>query len=600
MRCVPHRPRRLGDPIGVVHRGRANRVRFPQERAHRGRKAGRGMPPDAANSARSPPERHSDVNLRHTDTSPTRQGVLAGPDPAWAPLGIPVFRALWVAALAAYIAFWMQTVAGAWLMASMHSSALLVALMQTAATLPMFLMSLPAGVLADLSNRRHLILVSQAVIFFAMLALGVLTLADAVGPIGLLALTFLAGSGLALSGPAWQSAMSESVPLAQLPQALTLVGIAYNIARAVGPAVAGALQAFSGPGVVFLANAAAYAAAFAIVWRWRSPPATHHLPPERLVSGMRTGLRYAFHSGAVSAPLIRTAAFMLPASGLWALLPVIGQSQLGVSAAGYGLLIGSLGVGAIMAGLAMPWVRRRLPLGRTVVVTTVLYALVCILVGSLSTLWQLCLVLIAGGAAWSLALTLLNAALLTSVPTWVRSRTIALNLLVTQGAMAAGGALWGAVASRIASDRALMVAGVAMLLAMAWARRYPVRLGEARDVTITSVELEPGLSDAAPAEAGPVAVEIRYRLAPGRREEFLAASDAVGAIRRRNGARFWRVYRDLSDDACFMERFIVDSWIDYQRQLARRTVADQQAEARLAACQREAVPILTGHYLAER
>jgi hypothetical protein len=205
-----------------------------------------------------------------------------------------------------------------------------------------------------------------------------------------------------------------------------------------------------------------------------------------------------------------------------------------------------------------------------------------------------------GGAAWSLALTLLNAALLTSVPTWVRARTIALNLLVTQGAMAAGGALWGFVASRIGADWALVVAGLGLLPALAWGHRHPVRLGDERDVTITSADLQPGLSDAAPAEAGPVAVEIRYRIMTARRAEFLAASDAVGALRRRNGARLWRLYRDLSDEACFTERFVVDSWIDYQRQLTRRTVADRQAEERLGACQNPGTPIATGHYLAER
>lgn len=544
-------------------------------------------------------QRAADPELLGGTASPF-PGAAGGAGSAWAPLGLPVFRSLWMAALAAYVAFWMQTVAGAWLMASMHSSALLVALMQTAASLPMFLLSLPAGVLADLWNRRQLILVSQAVIVVAMLLLGGLALAEAIAPLGLLALTFVVGSGLALSGPAWQSAMSESVPQTHLPQALTLIGIAYNIARAVGPALAGVLQAFSGPGIVFLANALMYAAAFAIVWHWRPVLATHHLPPERLVSGMRTGLRYALHSAAVRAPLIRTAAFMLPASALWALLPVVAQTQLGVSAAGYGVLIGSLGIGAILAGLAMPWVRQRVPLERTVAATSILYALASLLVGMLSTQWLLCLVLMVGGAAWSLALTLLNAALLTSVPTWVRSRTIALNLLVTQGALAAGGALWGFVASRIGADWALVVAGVGLLPALAWGRHHPVRLGEERDVTITSAELQPGLSDAAPAEAGPVAVEIRYRIMTARRTDFLAASDAVGALRRRNGARLWRLYRDLSDEACFTERFIVDSWIDYQRQLTRRTVADRQAEERLGACQQPGTPIVTAHYLAER
>jgi len=524
----------------------------------------------------------------------------AADPPAWGPFRHPAFRSLWTAALVSYIAFWMQTVAGAWLMVSMHASPLVVALMQTAASLPMFLWSLPAGVLADLVDRRRLILGSQAAVIMAMVVLAAGTVAGAIGPVLLLALTFTLGTGLALSGPAWQSSIAESVPRLQLPQALTLVGIAYNVARAVGPALAGALQAVSGPATVFVANSIAYLAAFALVWRWRHPVPKAHLPPERLVSGMRTGLQYAAHATAVRSALLRTAAFMLPASALWALLPVLGQSRLGVSAAGYGLLIGSLGTGAIVAGLAMPWVRARIPIEITVVVTTVIYALVSTLVGELPSLALLCPMLMLAGAAWSLALTLLNASLMTSVPSWVRSRTIALNLLVTQGAMAAGGAIWGTVAEALHANHALIVSGVALLATLAWVRRHPVRLGDERDVTLVPGELQPGLSDAAPAEAGPVAVEIRYRVAESQRRDFLDAAEEVGAIRRRNGARFWRLYRDLAEDGRFLERFIVESWVDYQRQLMRSTVADRSAEDRLRAFQVTGIPIETAHYLAER
>jgi MFS family permease len=523
--------------------------------------------------------------------------VTAGP---WAPFEHATFRGLWIAALASYIAFWMQTVAGAWLMVSMQASPLLVALMQTAASLPMFLFSLPAGVLADLVNRRRLILGSQAAVIIAMTLLAVTTFTGTIGPLGLLGLTFVLGTGLAISGPAWQSSMAESVPRPLMPQALTLVGIAYNVARAVGPALAGALQAVSGPATVFVANAVAYVAAFLVVRRWSYPEPASHLPPERLLGGMRTGLQYALHAQGVRAPLARAASFMVPASAIWALLPVLGQSRLGVSAAGYGLLIGSLGTGAIMAGLAMPWFRAHVSIERTVVVTTILYALVAMLAGIVPSLWLLCPLLMLGGIAWSLALTLLNAALLTSVPSWVRSRTIALNLLVTQGAMAAGGALWGLAATELDASRALIVSGLAMLLPFAWSRRFPVRLGDDRDVTLTPVELRADLSEAAPPEAGPVAVEIRYQVAAADQPEFLAAAEAVGVIRRRNGARFWRLYRDLADDRRFLERFIVVSWIDYQRQLTRSTLADRASEDRLRALHTDNRAIETAHYLAER
>jgi len=535
------------------------------------------------------------------DASPTAPPVDAPrASGGWAPLRHGGFRGLWSAALFAYVAFWMQTVAGAWLMISLHASPLLVALMQTAASLPMFLWSLPAGVLADLFDRRRLILGTQGLICATMALLAVLSFADAIGPAGLLMLTFVIGTGLALNGPAWQAAMSESVPRDELAQALTLVGIAYNIARAVGPAAAGAVQAFSGPGAVFAINAVAYGAALLLVWRVRPPTPAMHLPPERLLSGMRTGLQYAANASAVRSPLLRTAAFMFPASALWALLPVLGQAQLGVSAGGFGVLIGSLGLGAIVAGLAMPAVRSRAPLNATVVGTSLLYALACALVALIHSLWLLCPLLMVAGFAWSTGLTLLNAALLTSVPSWVRSRTIALNLLVTQGSMAAGGAVWGFVATHARADGALVASSATLVGAWLWARRYPVRLGEEHDVTLSPSELQPDVGGGLPDEAGPVAVEIRYTIDASTRAAFFDAAETVGVIRRRNGARFWRLYRDLGAEDRYMERFIVDSWIDYQRQLARSTVADQQREDALRSFQRAGEAIETAHYLAER
>ena len=347
------------------------------------------------------------------------------PASAWSPLRYRTFGRLWFASLASYLAVWMQSVAGAWLMTSLTSSALLVALMQTAISLPMFLLSLPAGVLGDLLDRRRLILSTQALMLCASCLLAVLTLFGAIGPAGLLGLTFVLGTGMALNGPAWQSSMCEAIDRAELAQALTLIGIAYNIARAVGPAVAGAIQTADGPWLVFIVNAAAYGWVVAVAWRWRPAVMRSQLPPERLISAIRVGLNYAAHTTAVRAPLIRTAAFMLPASSLWALLPVVGQSRLGTSAAGFGFLIGSLGVGAIVGGLTLHWLRERVALETQIRTASAAYALTLALAAVLADVRTLCLALVLGGAAWSIALTSLSSALLTSVPMWVRSRTIA-------------------------------------------------------------------------------------------------------------------------------------------------------------------------------
>jgi len=519
---------------------------------------------------------------------------------SWSPLRHETFRLLWLASLASYLAVWMQSVAGAWLMTSLTSSALLVALMQTAVSLPMFLLSLPAGVLADLLDRRRLILSTQSLLLIASCALASLTLLGAIGPWGLLGLTFLLGTGMALNGPAWQASMCQVVEREELAQALTLTGIAYNIARAVGPALAGGIQAVRGPWLVFMVNAAAYAWVVIVAWRWRAAPIGSQLPPERLISGMRVGLSYAAHTVAVRAPLIRTAAFMLPASALWALIPVVGQGRLGTSAAGFGFLVGSLGVGAIIGGLALPWLRERIALEAQVATASACYALTLALSALLTDLWTLCPALILGGAAWSIALTSLNAALLTSVPIWVRSRTIALSMLASQGFMAGGAALWGVIANHGGSDLALALASGLMVILLFWARRHQVGFGVDSDVTLSPAEVQPSPSGLVPPEAGPVAVEIRYRIDPRQREAFLQASEPVGKLRRRNGARIWRLYRDLAEEGVFVERFIVDSWIDYQRQLTRSTVTDHEYEERIRAFLQDGARVEVSHYLAER
>jgi MFS family permease len=529
------------------------------------------------------------------------QRVMAGS--AWSPLRQHAFGRLWLASLCSYLAVWMQSVAGAWLMTSLTSSALLVALMQTAISLPMFLFSLPAGVLGDLLDRRRLILSTQTLMLLASCLLAILTLLKVIGPAGLLALTFVLGTGMALNGPSWQSSMCEAVDRVELAQALTLIGIAYNIARAVGPALAGGIQTASEPWLVFVVNAVAYAWVIRVAWRWRPALVRSQLPPERLISAIRVGLNYAAHTVAVRAPLIRTAAFMLPASSLWALIPVVGKKGLETSAAGFGFLIGSLGVGAILGGLALHWLRERVALERQIRTATVCYALTLALAAILPDIRSLCAALLLGGAAWSIALTSLSSALLTSVPMWVRSRTIALSMLASQGFMAGGAALWGVVANHggtRGTSLALGLASLLMVILLFGARRYPVVFGAESDVTMSPPEVKPPPSGPVPPEAGPVAVEIRYRIDPRQREAFLRASEPVGKLRRRNGARVWRMYRDLSDESVYVERFIVDSWVDYQRQLARSTIADHEHEEQVRSFLQAGSAIEVSHYLAER
>jgi MFS family permease len=291
---------------------------------------------------------------------------------------------------------------------------------------------------------------------------------------------------------------------------------------------------------------------------------------------------------------------MLPASGLWALIPVVGQGRLGTSAAGFGLLIGSLGLGAIIGGLSLPSLRRRGNIEATLATASLCYALVLALTASLRNIWTLCPALMLGGASWSIALTLLNAAMLTSVPLWVRSRTIALSMLASQGFMAGGAALWGAIASHGGPDLSLALASGLMIILLIAFRHHRVGFGVESDVTLAPAEVQPSLASPVAPEAGPVAVEVRYRIDPRQREDFIRASEPVGALRRRNGARMWRLYRDLADEAVFVERFIVDSWADYQRHLTRSTMADHAREERMRSFVQDGQGVDVSHFLAER
>jgi MFS family permease len=465
----------------------------------------------------------------------------------------------------------------------------------------MFLLALPAGVLADTTDRRRLLLASLAVQALAVSLLAVLLLTGVAGGGTILLLTFVAGCCTAMLSPAWNSTVGEILPRDELPQAIVAMSIAYNAARALGPALAGVVFGLAGAGWVFalaVAGTGVMAAAFV---RW--PPKPHppsRLPAERLWGGTLAGLRYAWHSETILAQLVRTAAYGAAGSALWALLPVIGQQRLGLGAQGFGALMACLGTGAVAVGLVIGPLRQRVGLERLVAGACVVFAGV-MLVSALSR-WALpvYLALVAGGAAWMAVMSTFNTATQTSAPQWVRSRATAMHVLSALGSFALGSAFWGAVAGIAGLQVALCTAAAAMLSGMLLARRFPLRMGESQDVT-TAVPFEDLLiADQPDPAAGPVAVEMGYRVRLEDVPAFLQAIEQLRAPRRRDGATFWRLYRDLSDSTRFVERFIVTSWADYLHQRARTTVADQELEARVRELVMEGVPVTMQHYIAER
>ena len=317
----------------------------------------------------------------------------------WAPLQIARKAAIWFASLAASIGTWFQNVGGVWLMTSFTTSPLLIALMQTTTTLPVFLVGLPAGALADIVNRRRLLLATQGLILVAAAALSFLTFARLMNPPLLLGFTFVLGLGAILANPAWQAINAELVPPDELPAAVTLSSVSYNLARAVGPALAGLIIAVAGPAAVFLLNAIAFLYVV-VLTRWHPAPHRAVLPAERLIGAMRTGVRFVQNSPEMQTVLIRTFCFIFPISGLWALLPVLVNQDLRLGAPGYGLLLGCIGVGAVIGAAVLPQVQRTIPVGdRQVIISTVVLALVMIALGYLRNLLVLCLITTIGGTA---------------------------------------------------------------------------------------------------------------------------------------------------------------------------------------------------------
>ena len=496
----------------------------------------------------------------------------------WAPLQIAAFRAIWFASLAANVGTWFQNVGGVWLMTRFTASPLLIALMLTATTLPVFLVGFPAGALADIVNRRRLLLATQGLILVTAAMLSVLTFAGLMNAPLLLGFTFVLGLGAILANPAWQAVNAELVPPGELPAAVTLSSVSYNLARAVGPALAGLIIAVAGPAAVFLLNAIAFLYVVVVLFRWHPAPHRAVLPAERLIGAMRTGVRFVQNSPEMQTVLIRTFFFIFFISALWALLPVIVRQDLRLGAAGYGLLLGCIGVGAVLGAAVLPQIQRKIPVvDRQVIISTVVLALVMIALGYLRNLLVLCLIATIGGTAWIMLVSSFNVAAQEAAPTWVRARALGAYLVVYQGGTAIGSLLWGAVAAGLGDPFAILLAALGAVLGLAAGLRWHLADSEKQDlrpwhVSVPRLLIEPRLQE------GPVIVQVEYCVDPQQAEDFLRAMHEVRSMRERDGAFGWFVACDPANEERHVEAFMAESWLDYLRQLDRMTNADHAIE----------------------
>ncbi|MGI9101882.1 MAG: MFS transporter [Terriglobales bacterium] len=399
--------------------------------------------------------------------TPPRAGLSA-----WAPLHEPLFRSLWIAALVSYTGQWIRNVGSGWLMASLTLSPLMVSLVQAASGLPVFLVILPAGAVADMVDRRRLLLVTQMWMVIAAAALGFLTLAHMMTPWLLLAFTFVLGVGAVMNDPAWQAITPEIVSAENFAAGVALNSAGYNVARAVGPAIGGFIIAGAGTSAAFLISAASFFGVIYFLYRWKRRPHEAPEPRERVLRAMRTGFEYVRHSAEVKAVLVRTAVFSFSASAILAMLPLIAKR---FGSVGYGALLGCFGAGALAGALVLPAMRRVSSVNALVAMATVLYAAATLASGRVYIFVVLCGVLFAGGVAWIVIVASLNVSAQTLSPAWLRARILSIYILVLQGGIAAGSAAWGAVGERWGIPTAMLFAALGLVLGLVTVRRFPLR-----------------------------------------------------------------------------------------------------------------------------
>jgi MFS family permease len=521
----------------------------------------------------------------------------AGP---WSPLRRPVFRALWIAGLASNLGTWVQNVGAAWLMTSLAPEPFVVALVQAASNLPFFLLAIPAGALADVVDRRRLALVALAWLSASSALLAGLSFAGAIGPAALLALTFAIGVGSALLAPAFAAIVPELVPREEIEPAVSLGGISINAARAVGPALGGFVVAAAGTGATFALNAASFLAVMAVLARWRREPPERTLPPEELIGAMRAGMRYVRHSPRLRTVLLRTGAFALPASAIWALLPLYARDQLSLGPTGYGMLLGFFGVGAVGGGLMLHRTRRWLGIEGLATGAALAFAASHLVLASVHALAPVALALFVAGGAWTSLLSTLSAAAQMAIPSWVRARALATHMLVIFGGLAVGSAAWGALAGWVGVPRTFALAALAVAIGRLATWRRRLSEGAGSDLAPAPRWPDPLLVRSFEPGRGPALVTVEYEIDPAEAEAFAHAMGRLGAIRLRDGAIRWGLWGDVEQPGRVLESFVVESWLEHLRQHERITAADREVQAIAHTFHRGAEPPRVRHYIHEK
>lgn len=504
----------------------------------------------------------------------------------FAPLAQPTFAVLWAATVLGNIGSFMRDVASAWLATDLSSSPAAVAMVQAAATLPVFLLAIPAGVLSDILDRRRFLIAVQVCLALVSGTLMLLAWRQALTIETLVALAFAGGVGAAMMGPTWQSIVPELVPADKLRGAVALNALGVNIARAIGPAVGGLLLGAFGAALTYGMDLLSYVFVIGALLWWQRPTQAADPLREHFFSAFRAGLRFTRAHSKLHVVLARAAVHFAFASSIWALLPLVARQLLHGGASLYGVLLGAVGAGAIMGALAMPVLQRRLDADGVVLISALATAFVMAALSGAPPVWLAFPLLLLLGAAWILALTTLGGAAQAILPNWVRGRALAVYQMVFNGALAGGSLAWGFVAQELGTPRALQIAAAGLLLAAIALHRVRLPRGE-EDLGPARHWPEPEMADAIAHDRGPVMILIEYCIPAADRDAFLHAIHQLSEERLRDGAFNWGVMEDPADPELLTEWFLVESWAEHLRQHQRVPNAD-------ADLQRDATRFHTG------
>jgi MFS family permease len=506
-------------------------------------------------------------------TEPPKRSMFAA-DGVAAPLRLPVFRRIWLASLLSNLGLLIQGVGAAWAMTQMTSSADKVALVQTALMLPIMLISMPAGAIADMYDRRIVALFSLAIALLGATGLTVLAWLDMVTPEILLAFCFIVGSGMALFGPAWQSSVIEQVPAETLPSAVALNGISYNIARSFGPAIGGVVVATAGAVAAFAANAVLYVPLLIVLFLWRRDSEPSRLPRERLNRAIVSGVRYIANSPSIRIVLVRTLVTGVLGGSVSALMPLVARDLLHGGAQTYGIMLGAFGMGAVIGALNITEVRKRMS-GEAAVRACALSmggAIAAVALSREPVLTATALVI--AGAVWMLSVALFNIGVQLSAPRWVAGRSLAAFQASIAGGIAIGSWGWGRLTDAAGVETALLVsAGLMFASPLLGLWLGMPRVGARNEDAEVLADPEVRLS--LTGRSGPLVVEIEYRVAPDNARPFHNVMQEVQLSRQRNGAYGWSIARDIADPELWTERYHCPTWLDYLRQRNRSTQSER-------------------------